>query len=41
MLGADEAAGADRISRRPLIGFALPLAALVYTHNWGLFFAGA
>jgi mannosyltransferase len=33
--------GDDAVRRGPAIGFAASLAALLYTHNWGLFFGAA
>jgi len=31
----------DRVRRRPAIGFAVSFAAMLYTHNWALFFGAA
>jgi 4-amino-4-deoxy-L-arabinose transferase-like glycosyltransferase len=31
----------ERVRRRPAIGFALAFAAMLYTHNWALFFGAA
>jgi mannosyltransferase len=35
------AADSERVRRRPAIGFAVAFAAMLYTHNWALFFGAA
>ncbi len=41
VLGGDEGDGADTIRRRPLIGFAVAFSAMLYAHNWAVFFGAA
>jgi mannosyltransferase len=40
-IAAGEASGRDRLRSAPAIGFAVSFAAMLYTHNWALFFGAA